>query len=88
VELIVALSDRMRETLAAVRRAHPGWYRAAGSGQRVTLASLWRKDLLERRAHRGNAGEADAAYEYRLSPMVRAELGIKCDDDPEPNKEG
>ena len=44
------------------------WYRAASSGERVTLASLYRADVLKRRAWRGNEGEADAAYEYRLTP--------------------
>jgi hypothetical protein len=43
------------------------WYRAARSGERVTLASLYRAGVLKRRAWRGNDGEADAAYEYRLS---------------------
>ena len=43
------------------------WYRAASSGQRVTLASLYRAGVLMRRAWRGNEGEADAAYEYRLA---------------------
>ena len=43
------------------------WYRAAGSGERVTLASLYRAGALQRRAWRGNEGEADAAYEYRLT---------------------
>lgn len=43
------------------------WYRAASSGQRVTLASLYRAGVLTRRARRGKEGEADAAYEYRLS---------------------
>ena len=43
------------------------WYRAASSGERVTLASLYRAGVLRRRAWRGNEGEADAAYEYRLS---------------------
>ena len=43
------------------------WYRAASSGERVTLASLYRAGVLMRRAWRGNEGEADAAYEYRLA---------------------
>ena len=43
------------------------WYRAASSGERVTLASLYRAGVLTRRARRGNEGEADAAYEYRLT---------------------
>jgi len=46
------------------------WYRAASSGERVTLASLYRAGVLTRRAWRGNEGEADAAYEYRLSTMA------------------
>jgi hypothetical protein len=51
------------------------WYRADGSGQRVTLASLYRAGALKRRAWRGNEGEADAAYEYRLTP--EAEQAVK-----------
>jgi hypothetical protein len=47
-----------------------GWYRAQGNGERVTLASLYRSGVLARRAWRGNEGEADAAYEYRLTPEV------------------
>ena len=43
------------------------WYRAASSGERVTLASLYRAGALVRRAWRGKEGGADAAYEYRLS---------------------
>ena len=41
------------------------WYRAQGSGERVTLASLYRKGRLTRRAWRGREGEPDAAHEYR-----------------------
>ncbi len=51
------------------------WYRAASSGERVTLASLYRAGALKRRAWRGNEGEADAAYEYRLTPD--AELALR-----------
>lgn len=43
------------------------WYRAASSGERVTLASLYRHGVLKRRAWRGNEGAADAAYEYQLT---------------------
>jgi hypothetical protein len=46
------------------------WYRAASSGERVTLASLYRAGALTRRAWRGNEGEADAAYEYRLTTVA------------------
>jgi hypothetical protein len=59
-----------KEVLRAVFAAHPGWYRAVGSGQRVTLASLYRVGVLVRRAWRGREGEADAAHEYQLSPSM------------------
>jgi len=68
------ISAAQREALNAVRAAMPNWYRAAHSGQRVTLASLWRRDVLERRAWRGVEGEADAAHEYRLSPTFVSAL--------------
>lgn len=50
------------------------WYRAARSGERVTLASLCRAGALQRRAWRGNEGEADAAYEYRLTEVAEQAL--------------
>lgn len=57
--------------LAVMHAGADSWYRAASSGERVTLASLYRKGLLVRRAWRGHAGEADAAYEYRADPRVK-----------------
>ncbi len=50
------------------------WYRAAHSGERVTLASLYRAGVLRRRAWRGSEGEANAAYEYRLMEMAEQAL--------------
>lgn len=58
------LTDLQKETLVRVL-ASGGWYRASSSGERVTLASLYRKGILERRARRGAEGDANAAYEYR-----------------------
>lgn len=46
------------------------WYRAAGHGERVTLAFLYRRGALVRRAHRGTEGAADAAHEYQVSPVA------------------
>ena len=46
------------------------WYRAASHGERVTLASLHGHGVAERRARRGNEGEADAAYEYRIATVI------------------
>lgn len=46
------------------------WIRALSSGDRVTLASLHTRGLLERRAWRGAEGEANAAHEYRATAVV------------------
>lgn len=50
------------------------WYRAAHSGERVTLASLYRAGVLQRRTWRGSEGEANAAYEYRLTELAEQVL--------------
>ncbi len=50
------------------------WYRAASSGERATFASLYRAGALQRRAWRGNEGDADAAYEYRLTEVAEEAL--------------
>ncbi len=64
------------------------WYRAAGNGQRVTLASLYRAGVLTRRARRGNAGEPDAAYEYRMTAeaeqILRQTLAAPSPDEDKP----
>jgi len=46
------LTDRQRAVLAKVWLTHAGrlWYRAADAGERVTLASLYYRGLLGRRA--------------------------------------
>lgn len=64
------LTDLEKACLARAIRAN-GWIIATGNGERVTLASLYRKGLLERHPRRGKEGEASAAYEYRASHMVR-----------------
>lgn len=61
------ITQRQREIVLDVARGAPRWHRARSSGERVTLASLWRKGILDRRAWRGVEGAADAAHEYRLS---------------------
>jgi hypothetical protein len=71
------VTERQRRVLSvvAVHHLRGHWYRAASSGERVTLASLYRAEVLKRRAWRGNEGEADAAYEYRLTEA--AEQAVK-----------
>lgn len=54
--------------LIATRKGR--WYRAAGQGERVTLAFLYRRGDLIRRAHRGKEGAADAAHEYQVAPRA------------------
>lgn len=67
------LTDRQRLVFANVWRANAAgrWYRAADSGERVTLASLHGRHFLDRRAWRGIEGERDAAHEYCVSDAVR-----------------
>lgn len=70
------LSANQRAIFAAVAKAAmagpDAWYRAGQAGighprgEAVTLASLCPR-LLQRRAWRGQDGEPDAAYEYRLT---------------------
>lgn len=66
------MTPLQKQVLATVIRAtHAGqWYRAASSGERVTLASLYYKRLLDRRAWRGVEGQRDAAHEYRAAEPV------------------
>jgi hypothetical protein len=70
------LSARQREVLRSVLRATIAetWYRAQGSGERVTLASLFRAGILIRRAWRGAEGEPDAAHEYRVADTILHQL--------------
>lgn len=60
------LTERQALVWTKVTRAATSgsWYRAAHPGERVTLASLWRRGLVRRRCHRGREGEANAAHEY------------------------
>ena len=70
----MTLTPAQRQVFARVIRAtlDARWYRAAGSGERVTLASLYRHGLVARRAWRGVEGQADAAHEYSATPAVMA----------------
>ncbi len=71
------LTERQKFVFAKVAKADLKGerYRAADSGERVTLASLYRGHaLLVRWAWRGVEGERDAAYEYSLHPKVKEEL--------------
>lgn len=65
------MTPNQRRTLAAVVRATAAGraYRASSCGERVTLASLFARGLLERRAWRGLEGERDAAHEYQAAAV-------------------
>ncbi len=66
------LSENQMATLVNVAKAHArsGWYRASRSGERVTLASLYRGGWLERHVWRAGKSTADNAHEYRLGHDV------------------
>lgn len=70
------LSPLQKTVLVAVCRVHlqGAWYRAASSGERVTLSSLHRQGLLVRHAWRGREGHPDCAYEYQPAPLVQEVL--------------
>lgn len=63
------LTTQQRHVLARVILAD-GWVRAASSGERVTLASLWRRGLLDRRTRDGRDSGANAAHEYQAAARV------------------
>lgn len=77
------MTNRQREIFLAVANHMPTWFRARSSGERVTLASLYRARLLERRAWRGVDGAADAAYEYHLSAEVIVALKTALQGGPD-----
>ena len=70
------ITPTQRDLFAAVFTVHPRFYRAADHGERVTLASLYRHAVLERRTWRGTEGATNAAYEYRLSEYACLSMGI------------
>lgn len=47
----------------------PGWYRAASSGERVTLASLYYRQLLVRRVWRES--KTSPAHEYQAHEKLK-----------------
>lgn len=66
------LSDLQKASLyECLKVGTTGWHRSRTSGERVTLASLYRLGLVERRAWDGVDGEPNAAYEYRATTQVR-----------------
>jgi hypothetical protein len=70
---MMRLTERQRVVFANVIQAHLRGerYRAANSGERVTLSSLYRRwQLLVRWAWRGREGDSNAAHEYDLHPMI------------------
>lgn len=70
-------TDLQRAVTASVIarwRDRHAFYRAASNGERVTLASLYRAGVLERRCWRGTDGAANAAYEYRPSSNLLTEI--------------
>jgi hypothetical protein len=55
------LSPLQLEVMLDAARVYPRWFRARRNGERVTLNSLWRRGLMQRRDRTGRAG----TREYR-----------------------
>jgi hypothetical protein len=77
----VKFTERQRIVIArCIKATHRGeWYRAVGSGERVTLASLHSKGLLTRRVWRQARQQVDNAHEYKATDLVMqvvVELGL------------
>ena len=72
------MTGLQQSTFRAVLRSHRDgqWYRAASSGQRVTLASLFYAGALERRVWRGTKGDPNAAHEYKVSATASRGLAL------------
>lgn len=72
----MSLTELQKQVIVDVYRAtlRGQWHRARTSGERVTLASLHRYGLLDRRVRRGEEGEANAAYEYQTSKVWNEEV--------------
>lgn len=70
------LTELQRASIVRCYRAgqEGRWHRSTYAGERVTLASLHTRGLLERRAWRGAEGRADSAFEYRCTPALQAKL--------------
>ena len=69
------LTDSMKASLRYVAiHAGTGWVRSRTAGERVTLAALENRGLLERRPWRGDGISRDSAFEYRVAPAILAEL--------------
>lgn len=67
---VIHITENQKSSLLRAIEANGNWIRALSEGERVTLASLWRKNLLERQAWRVTEGSANAAYEYRATELV------------------
>jgi hypothetical protein len=70
------VTERQRAVLRRLLEAWPAWSRAESNGERVTLASLYRKGWLERRVWREGRSSADNAHEYRPTQVVLEEWKI------------
>jgi hypothetical protein len=76
---VAHLTPVAKETLLHVARSTFAgeWARARRHGERPSLASLHARGFVIRRAWRGTEGDADAAYEYQLTPELRAAMAAR-----------
>jgi len=65
------LTDLQRQSLKRLLDNDPQpYHRARHAGERVTLASLHTRGLVERRAWRGDGISRDSAFESRPTPSI------------------
>jgi hypothetical protein len=70
-------APQRQQLLRAYRMPAHVYIRAEDHGQRVTLASLYYRNLMVRRAHSG-AGTTSPAHEYQLASALRAAMDRKA----------
>lgn len=67
---VIHMTETQGKSLLRAIEAKGDWIRAKSDAERVVLACLWRKGLLERQAWRVVEGSARANYEYRAPELV------------------
>jgi hypothetical protein len=78
------VTDNMAAVLLSVNmtNATGKWHRAESSGQRVTLAALWRAGRVERRVWRHAKHECNNAHEYANPTYIKRGIVTRHGDKP------
>lgn len=68
--MVIHMTETQKKSLLRAIEAKGSWIRAEFDAERVVLACLWRKRLLERQAWRVADRSARSHYEYRATELV------------------